>query len=42
LYHPDKSGDDASAEVFLRVKEAYRTLTDRERRRDYDFEIGGV
>lgn len=42
LYHPDKSGDDASAEMFLWVKEAYGTLSDQDRRRDYNFEIGGL
>mmetsp|Transcript_24820 Transcript_24820/g.68113 ORF Transcript_24820/g.68113 Transcript_24820/m.68113 type:complete len:304 (+) Transcript_24820:3-914(+) len=41
-YHPDKSGVDGSAEMFLRVKEAYRTLSDSARRRDYNFEIGGM
>jgi molecular chaperone DnaJ len=41
-FHPDKSRDDASAEMFLRVQEAYRTLTDQNGRRGYDFEIGGV
>ena len=45
-YHPDKNvGKDSlpSAEaLFLRVREAYTTLSNADARRAYDFEIGGV
>jgi|JI10StandDraft_1071094.scaffolds.fasta_scaffold120664_2 hypothetical protein len=38
-YHPDKHhGDTKYVEIFLEIKEAYITLTDEEKRRDYDKE----
>lgn len=36
-YHPDRSSDPKSAEMFLLITEAYDTLSDHERRSHYDF-----
>jgi molecular chaperone DnaJ len=38
-YHPDLSRNTETAEHFLRVKEAYDTLADEEKRRRYDEEL---
>ena len=38
-FHPDATGNQESSERFLAVKEAYETLTDKERRREYDEEL---
>ena len=41
-FHPDKNqgeGQAAAAETFKRVAEAYSTLSDARRRRDYDVSL---
>ena len=38
-HHPDVSGDPDSAARFREVNEAYRVLTDPERRSEYDSEL---
>jgi molecular chaperone DnaJ len=35
-FHPDASGTHESSERFLEIREAYETLTDEERRKEYD------
>ena len=35
-YHPDKNGDDSSAEKFIAITEAYDVLGDKKRRAAYD------
>lgn len=41
-YHPDRNpGDDESASKFLKIQEAYDTLKDPHRRRQYDFSLAG-
>ena len=35
-YHPDKSGDDSSAEKFIAITEAYDVLSNKNRRAAYD------
>jgi hypothetical protein len=35
-HHPDATGDPASAETFIRVREAYEVLLDPQRRDSYD------
>ncbi|MEO7453976.1 MAG: DnaJ domain-containing protein [Fimbriimonadales bacterium] len=36
LYHPDRSGDKATTERFVRISEAYRALADDKARGEYD------
>ena len=36
LYHPDRSGDSSTTERFVKISEAYRTLSDQRARQDYD------
>src|SRR5687768_9255104 len=36
LYHPDRSGDKGTTERFVRISEAYRTLSDESLRTEYD------
>jgi curved DNA-binding protein CbpA len=36
LYHPDRSGDKATTERFVRISEAYRSLADEKARSEYD------
>ncbi|UCG12565.1 MAG: J domain-containing protein [Deltaproteobacteria bacterium] len=38
-FHPDATGTRESAERFLEIKEAYETLTDEVRRKEYDEEF---
>lgn len=38
-YHPDFSGSPLTTDKFLEVKEAYETLSDDARRREYDREL---
>jgi molecular chaperone DnaJ len=38
-YHPDTSRTDEPTEKFLEIKEAYDTLSDETKRRDYDREL---
>lgn len=38
-FHPDKTSDAAQAEKFLEVKEAYETLSDKQKRLQYDREL---
>ena len=38
-HHPDVSGSKAGAEKLIEVREAYETLTDESRRREYDEEL---
>lgn len=40
-YHPDSSQKTETTEHFLRVKEAYDTLGDEEKRKRYDEELAG-
>ncbi|WP_100182226.1 DnaJ domain-containing protein [Candidatus Nitrosotenuis aquarius] len=35
-YHPDKSKDEKSAELFAEINKAYEVLSDEETRKDYD------
>ncbi|RKO94935.1 DnaJ-domain-containing protein [Caulochytrium protostelioides] len=41
VYHPDRAQGDAAAHnaIFLRVNEAYTTLSDDRRRKDYDYSL---
>lgn len=36
LYHPDRSGDKGTTERFVRISQAYRTLSDEKLRTEYD------
>lgn len=36
LYHPDRSGDKGTTERFVKISEAYRTLSDPKLRSEYD------
>jgi len=38
-FHPDATGTQESSERFLELKEAYETLADEERRKEYDKEL---
>ena len=38
-FHPDATGRQESSERFLEIREAYETLTDEERRKQYDEEL---
>jgi DnaJ-class molecular chaperone len=38
-YHPDTTQTDEPPERFLEIKEAYNTLSDETKRRDYDREL---
>ena len=38
-FHPDATGKQESSERFLEIREAYETLTDEERRKEYDAEL---
>jgi DnaJ-class molecular chaperone len=40
-YHPDLSGNLSTTENFLEVREAYETLSDEEKRKQYDVELAG-
>jgi molecular chaperone DnaJ len=35
-FHPDATGAEESSERFLEIREAYETLTDEEKRKEYD------
>jgi tetratricopeptide (TPR) repeat protein len=35
-FHPDRSGDSATTDRFVRISEAYKVLSDEKRRREYD------
>jgi molecular chaperone DnaJ len=35
-YHPDVAKDDPSAKKFLKIQEAYATLSDERKRKEYD------
>ena len=36
LYHPDKNKDEGSSDKFMKITEAYNTLFDEEKRKNYD------
>ena len=38
-FHPDATGTQESSDKFLEIREAYETLTDEERRKEYDEEL---
>jgi DnaJ-class molecular chaperone len=38
-FHPDASGTQESSERFLEIRKAYETLTDEERRKEYDEQL---
>jgi len=38
-FHPDATGTQESSERFLEIKEAYETLADEKRRKEYDEEL---
>jgi len=35
-YHPDRTKDEKSAEIFSEITKAYEVLSDEETRKDYD------
>ena len=35
-YHPDVAKDDATSQKFIKIKEAYETLGDEKKRKQYD------
>lgn len=38
--HPDRNPETARSELFLMIQEAYDTLSDEERKKDYDLSLG--
>ena len=37
LYHPDANPDPKASELFMRIQEAYATLSSPQKRSEYDF-----
>ena len=39
IYHPDKNKDNNSTDLFLKIQKAFETLSDKDKRKEYDLNL---